>query len=271
MAASGVISPVDVSAHPLSRLVGLAFVASACGGPPEPEVQRAERAPSRSLKATRSVERVAPPPIPPEDVLFGLRSALPDLRSCLTAPGAVRVEWLVDEKGRSSDFEVVWTEQQVDADVLPCLAALIEERSFDVPDDARTGLASWTFVRDLQALHREGPSRKRRRTSRNQGVQFDPPGRLDAAQVDGVVQNGMRLYAHCLRAAVEEESSVGGRLALSWLVDEDGRPREVTDAGSDIDNEAVVDCAAECFYALEFPPPSGGSVKVTYALLFNED
>jgi len=252
----------------LSCLTLLTLLLAACGGGREPVVRAAETPPVRNVQ--RTPKSKPPKPLPAEDVLFGLRSVLSELRACLTEPGAIRLQWRVDRRGNPTDFDVVWSEQP-ESQVAPCLTAIIAERSFQLPDGQQAGIASWTFVRDLKtATSRSGRATGTRR-ARNHGVQFDPPGRLDADEVNGVVEGGMRLYAHCLRAAVERESSVGGKLALSWLVDEQGRPSDVADAGSDIGDQAVVDCAAECFYALEFPEPSGGSVKVTYALLFNED
>lgn len=264
------VSAVGVSVQHLSCLALLTLLLSSCGGTPEPAASASAAEPARASRIQRAAKPKPPKPLPPENVLFALQPALGELRACLTDPGAIRLQWRVDQRGNASDFDVLWSEQP-DTQVKPCLAELIAQRSFQLPQDEQTAIASWTFVRDLKAATSRTAKSSRKRRARNEGVQFDPPGRLDADEVNGIVQSGMRLYAHCLRAAVEEESSVGGKLALSWLVDERGQPSDVTDAGSDIDNDAVVDCAAECFYALKFPVPNGGAVKVTYALLFNED
>ncbi len=260
--------PVSVKSLPIAAL---SVVLWGCGGsveppPVQPAVVAEEPEPSAEPQ---------PAPLAPEDVLFGLHSKLGDMRACLTEPGALQLRWQVDKQGAAHDYSVVWATNEQAATV-DCLAKLISDRRFELPQGAAAGTAQWTFVRELpleaklagKASKRKG---KRKATNRNQGVKFDPPGSLDSGEVDGVVEGGMRLYAHCLRAGVEAKSSISGRLALSWQVDDQGRATEMADAGSDLDDQRVVDCAAECFYALDYPKPAAAPVRITYSLLFNED
>lgn len=221
---------------------------------------------------TPDAEEAQPVPLPAKDVLFGLRSELPRIRACLTEPGALQLRWEVDKSGSAHDFSVVWATTEQPAAV-ECLAKRVSERHFDVPSGATRGVASWTFVRELPLDEKLGKRRvsRKRKANRSQGVKFEPPGSLDSSEVDGVVEGGMRLYAHCLRAGVEAKSSISGRLALAWNVEADGRATQMADAGSDLGNQEVVDCAAECFYALDYPKPRAAPVRITYSLLFNED
>jgi hypothetical protein len=194
------------------------------------------------------------------------------MRNCLKSTGALQLRWEVDKGGNAHEYSVIWATNDARAAV-DCVSKLIDERHFELPPGAERGLAEWTFVRELPTDPRvKSKKRKSRRGNhRAQGVQFDPPGSLNNTEVDGVVQSGMRLYAHCLRAGVEAKSSLSGRLALSWSVDERGRATGMADAGSDLGDQQVVDCAAECFYALQYPLPNTAPVRITYSLLVNED
>lgn len=253
---------------PSLRIATLSALLWGCGGtvePPPSPPRAVVAAPEPSVEAE-------PVPLAPEDVLFGLQSDLTRMRACLTEPGALQLRWEVDKQGASRDFSVVWATHEQPDNVV-CLSKLIGERNFELPKGATLGSAQWTFVRELPLESKLGTKRKarKRKANRGQGVKFDPPGSLDSGEVDGVVEGGMRLYAHCLRAGVEAKSSISGRLALSWKVDNQGRATEMADAGSDLGDQQVVDCAAECFYALDYPKPNDAPVRITYSLLFNED
>jgi hypothetical protein len=253
---------------PSLGIAAIAIVLWGCGGSVETPPAPPKAAPA---EAEPNVEPT-PVPLAAEDVLFGLQSELTTMRACLAEPGALQLRWEVDKHGAARDFAVVWGthEQSTSAG---CLAKLIGDRHFELPRGASLGSAQWTFVHELPLDAKLGSKRKarKRKGNRNQGVRFDPPGSLDSGEVDGVVEGGMRLYAHCLRAGVEAKSSISGRLALSWKVDGQGRATEMADAGSDLDDQQVVDCAAECFYALDYPKPDAAPVKITYSLLLNED
>ncbi len=210
--------------------------------------------------------------IPAEDVLFGLQSDLEGLRACLPESGSLQLHWLVDKGGDSDGFEVNWTtlpSTTAQQTVESCLSPRIKRRHFELPSAADVGTATWTFVKELPVA--KGKRRKTKGSKRGHGVVFDPPGSLPLEEVDGIVQSGMKLYAHCLRSGVEKQSDLHGKLSLSWQVDAAGNASSMFDAGSDLDDQAVIDCAAECFYALRFPEPAEAPVRVTYSLLLNED
>lgn len=217
----------------------------------------------------RPIERA---PIPAEDVLFGLQADLEALRACLKEPGAIQLRWSVDKHGESGDFAVNWTTlppTSAEEAVNQCLTPGIKQRHFELPNGADAGDATWTFVKELPVDNSK--RRKARRSKRRNGVEFDPPDGLPIDEVDGIVQSGMRLYAHCLRSGVQKQSNLHGKLSLSWQVDAAGQASSMLDAGSDLADQAVIDCAAECFYALRFPQPAAAPVRVTYSLLLNED
>lgn len=256
-----------MSAH-LLRFPASSLLLLGCSGP------AAEGPAPKPPVPVASAPEAEPSPVElePEAILFGLQSQLRSMRACLTEPGAQQLRWEVDKYGNPTEFEVVWS--TIDSGgSFDCLTALISQRQFELPNGAQRGRAEWTFVHDLPKAQTKSAQRqqKRAKKNRNQGVVFEPPGSLDSGEVDGVVQGGLRLYGHCLRAGVEARSSISGRLALSWNVDARGQATEMTDAGSDLGDQQVVDCAAECFYALQYPKPTSSPVRITYSLLFNED
>jgi hypothetical protein len=96
-------------------------------------------------------------------------------------------------------------------------------------------------------------------------------GRLSVSEIESVAEHGFRLYGFCLREGLNRDIRLNGRVELRFTIDDDGRVRDVSDAGSDLADVGVIDCVAEAFYALRFPEPDGGSVHLRYAFLLNED
>lgn len=242
------------------------FQLACSGGEP---AARKPKPPVEPLPAQDMPNESARVQLPAADVLFGLQSDLAAMRACLPTSGSLQLAWVVDQRGESQGFQVNWTtlppaatQQALES----CLQPRIERRHFELPPGATHADATWTFVKKLPVERG-----RRARSQRRGGVEFDPPGSLQSSEVDDVVQSGMKLYAHCLRAGVERRSNLRGKLSLSWQVDADGNPGSMFDAGSDLKDQTVIDCAAECFYALRFPEPLQAPVKVTYSLLLNED
>jgi hypothetical protein len=242
------------------------FLALACAAP----------VPAQRPLATSKPQHVAevaadepPKLLPAERVLFALQPVGGEIRNCLRKTGlegAVRLDWSVDASGNASHFEFPQAEQ---SEQYRCLTAAVGSRMFDASKGVTR--ASWTFVRQAEAKPRHKKTRKQARSVQRQGTSFDRPGRLTSAQVDDVVSAGFKLYAHCFRAGIAEDLQLKGRLALRFTVNEDGNVSDVKDAGSELDDPSVIDCAAEAFYAFSFERPQGGPVRVTCPILFNQD
>jgi hypothetical protein len=166
-----------------------------------------------------------------------------------------------------------------------CLSRFVSELHFEPESGPRR--AHWTFVAGLggSKLERLAEQRARRRKQtkgfdkprtergRMHGVELDPnsPGTLPSERVTDVAEAGFRLYAHCLREGLDRDHYLSGRVLLRFTIDAAGRVRDVRDAGSDLPDPMAVDCVAQGFYALQFPAPRGGAVKVTYPILLNEE
>jgi hypothetical protein len=211
--------------------------------------------------------------MPPEQVLFGFRGRLPEVRRCFEGSdgGIVHLSWRVDESGQVRDTSVQKSTLDTPA-VERCLSDVVRDLHFG--ERALVANASWTFVHgvaDPSALERAGQMNERRTQRRNGGVVVDPssPGRLPIDQIENVAEHGFRLYAFCMREGLNRDISLSGRVLLRFTIDPAGQVQGVRDAGSDLADVEVIDCVAEAFYAMRFPEPEGGSVHLKYSLLLN--
>ncbi len=55
---------------------------------------------------------------------------------------------------------------------------------------------------------------------------------------------------------------------MRFVIDVDGTVKKSSDAGSEAPDAALRACVIEAFRALQFPPPEGGTVTVTYPVMF---
>lgn len=85
-----------------------------------------------------------------------------------------------------------------------------------------------------------------------------------------VIEKGLRAQwpaiEKCYRAALESEPSLKGSVKLQITIGPDGDVTKVTDAGSTLPDDDVLDCAKDAYEKAEFPAPKGGSVIVIYPL-----
>lgn len=225
--------------------------------------------------------------MPAEDVAFGLRHKENDARRCFsdfersesTFHGLVRMQWTVAPSGSVDDATIQRSTIEHEG-VTNCLTRFVEGLKY--PQRARAGRADWTFVRgvgDASVLERAEKRRKlakgrhaKHEPGRSEGARVDERslGELPTNRIESVAEAGFRIYAHCLRSGLDRNIKLRGRVLLRFTIGDDGRVLRVADAGSDLPDLDVIDCVAQGFYALEFPPPSGGIVSVTYPIFLNE-
>lgn len=211
-------------------------------------------------------------PLQPEQVLFGFRGRLSEVRDCFDGSdaGIIRLQWLVNADGRVGDTRIEQSTVEARA-VQNCLTRVVADLNF--PEQDARASASWTFVHGVtDAEAQDRARRKKRRTAPGNGVSVDPssPGKLPVSEIESVAEHGFRLYAFCMREGLNRNTRLNGRVALRFTIDRDGQVKDVRDAGSDLGDPEVIDCVAEAFYAMRFPEPEGGDVHVRYALLLNE-
>lgn len=249
---------------------------AACGGEPEPVKSSANVARSSSAKK-------APKPLPELDqgqIVLGLRGREAELHECFRlassdSPSFVEITWQVDAEGVVQDVAVGRSTST--APVAECLTERLVNARFGRPGATRR--ASWTFVGGLVRFedaetakrNRSKKSKKKRSNEGESGIVIEPssPGKLDHDEVEGVVQVGYKLFAHCYRDGLERDPTLGGAVRLRFVIGMDGQVARVIDGGSDLPDEGVVACVAEGFFAMRFPKPAGGNVHLRYRIHFD--
>ncbi|MEI9954470.1 MAG: AgmX/PglI C-terminal domain-containing protein [Pseudomonadota bacterium] len=255
--------------------VSLLFALSACGSSPPPNAASAD---SAEGEAAATTEPKARPELPPAAVVHHLRGNEADLRRCFFANpslrGAVRFAWKLDVTGKVSSIHRE-SSTLSDPRVEACLSERVSEIRFG--DLETPSSAHWTFVFrlvDPPAKSRSGRAasgkKHKPRAGDERGLQIDPSsaGVLAPDAIDNVVEAGYPLFARCYRDGVNRDSSLDGTVRLHFVVGSEGAVSEVSDRGSDLSDRQVVDCIAEGFYALRFPEPQHGSVRILYRLGF---
>lgn len=246
----------------LAPLLVLASL-SGCGGQPEPDD------PSRIGKeAARGATWLEP-----TQVVLGMRGSEEEYRQCfLEAPsrrGLVETRFSLDADGKVASLEVVRSTVG-QTDVVRCLVTHLKERRFETRGEPAK--ARWTFVFGL--TDPLGPAKydariQREKQRRSEGaVRIDPtsPGELDPREIEDTVTASYPLFAHCYRDSISKNGRAGGILRLRLHIDAAGELVEIGDAGTVLRDPHQVDCIAEGFYAMRFPPPTGGAVRADYRL-----
>jgi hypothetical protein len=245
----------------------------ACGGAPEtkladsrPPTQRREVSPTPLAELEAAV------------VARSIRGNEDRLRECFAGPngpvrGFMRMAFRVKPSGDVDGIEVE-TSNFAEAGVFECLSERIASLHFDPREDAR--LAHWTFasgISEASAGARTKTKRKKRprRETSEEGVVIDEKSRgsLSVAEVEDVVQAGFGLFAHCYREGIDRHPMLSGVVRLRMVIGRDGLVDEMRDGGSDIGDAEIIDCVAEGFFALRFPKPRKGTVRLTYRIVFD--
>lgn len=257
------------------RNLALVAVAFACGGSPEP----AAKAPDKAAPKGES----AAPALPELDVMKvarALRGNEASLRDCFTSDGEpvrgfMRLAFEVDGSGDVQNIEVE-TSSFAEPSVATCLSDRIATLHFDAPGEkTRT---HWTFVSGLYAKpdDERGAKRTKKKKPRTddegeQGVVIEPKSRgsLEPHEIEDVVHAGFGLFAHCYREGLERHPRLAGVVRLRMVIGRDGVVDALRDADSDIADPELIDCVAEGFFALKFPKPRSGTVRLLYRIAFD--
>ena len=107
-----------------------------------------------------------------------------------------------------------------------------------------------------------------------------PTVRNGATQVSGriapeIIQRVVRQHIARLRACYEEglarNAGLAGRLAFRFVIGADGRVAQVDMDGAGLADARVNACLTRVFGSFEFPRPEGGTITVTYPLVFGPE
>lgn len=94
-------------------------------------------------------------------------------------------------------------------------------------------------------------------------------GYLDPAEIQRVVRASFGKLRLCYEDGLRTKEDLRGRVAVRFGIGPDGAVSEISDAGSDLPDPAVVRCIIQAFRVLQFPKPRGGIVKVVYPIMFS--
>jgi hypothetical protein len=214
-------------------------------------------------------------------VARALRGNEAQLRDCFANEGTpirgfMRLAFEVEGTGAVSNVEVE-TSSFAEPSVATCLADRVAGLHFEAPGDKRQ--THWTFVSGLyekseddeRSTKRKRKKEKKRDESTEQGVVIEPKSRgsLHPEEIEEVVHAGFGLFAHCYREGIERHPRLSGVVRLRMVIGRDGLVDALRDADSDIPDPELIDCVAEGFFALRFPKPRSGTVRLLYRIAFD--
>jgi hypothetical protein len=245
-----------------------------CGGSQEPARSAGEEAAARQGETAPAL-----PELDPMAVARSLRGNEAELRDCFGAGGTriqgfMRIGFRVEASGEVSNVEVE-TSSFAEPQVTACLEEKVSNLRFEAPGETKQ--ARWTFVAGLKPeadnAERAKTKQKKARSSeaRVQGVAIDPAsqGSLEPEEIEEIVHAGFGLFAHCYREGLDRQPGLNGVVRLRMVIGRDGVVDSLRDSGTEIGDREVVDCVAEGFFALRFPKPRAGTVRLRYNIVFD--
>jgi hypothetical protein len=93
-------------------------------------------------------------------------------------------------------------------------------------------------------------------------------GRIPEEVIQRIVRQNFGRFRLCYENGLRTNPALSGRVATKFVIGRDGSVMMAADGGSDLPDQAVVGCVVRSFSNLSFPAPEGGTVKVTYPIVF---
>ncbi|APR78881.1 Hypothetical protein A7982_04228 [Minicystis rosea] len=93
-------------------------------------------------------------------------------------------------------------------------------------------------------------------------------GRLAPEIIQRVVRENFGRFRLCYENNLRNSPNLQGRVAVRFVIEVNGKVRKSENAGSDMPDSETVACVVKAFRELTFPPPDGGTVTVTYPVMF---
>ena len=94
-------------------------------------------------------------------------------------------------------------------------------------------------------------------------------GRLPPEVIQRIVRQHFGQFRLCFEAGLRSNPSLQGRVGVRFAIDRTGAVSFAADGGSDIPDQGVVQCVVNGFRTLSFPAPEGGTVSVSYPIVFS--
>lgn len=96
----------------------------------------------------------------------------------------------------------------------------------------------------------------------------DVSGRLPPEVIQRIVRQNYGRFRMCYEQGLARNPSLEGRVQVRFVIDRTGMVSTVQNGGSDLPDSGVTSCVMGAYYGLNFPPPEGGIVTVTYPIMF---
>ncbi len=92
-------------------------------------------------------------------------------------------------------------------------------------------------------------------------------GHLAPEIIQRIVRQNQGRFRNCYETGLRTNPSLGGRVAVKFVIDRQGAVSMASDGGSDLPDQGVTKCVVQSFYNLSFPAPQDGTVRVTYPIM----
>lgn len=93
-------------------------------------------------------------------------------------------------------------------------------------------------------------------------------GELPREVIQKTIRDNFGRFRACYAEELRKDPKLAGRLDVRFVIGRDGAVVNVMVIASTLP-KMVADCAAKAFYQLQFPPPRGGDVVVSYPLVLS--
>ena len=94
-------------------------------------------------------------------------------------------------------------------------------------------------------------------------------GRIPPEVIQRIIRQNYGRFRACYETGLRNNPSLGGRVAVKFVVGRDGSVVSVGNGGSDLPDGGVVNCVVNSFRGLSFPAPDDGIVTVGYSIQFS--
>jgi hypothetical protein len=92
-------------------------------------------------------------------------------------------------------------------------------------------------------------------------------GRLAPDVIRRIVRASYGVFRGCYERGLATNPKLEGRVTVRFVIQRGGSVSDVTNAGSDVPSDEVIQCVLKGFAGLRFPPPRGGIVTVQYPIM----
>ncbi len=96
-------------------------------------------------------------------------------------------------------------------------------------------------------------------------------GHLPAEVIQRTVRQNFGRFRACYESGLRTNPLLRGRVTTRFIIDRTGAVGLTADGGSDIGDASVISCVVRSFGSLSFAAPEGGTVTVTYPLVFSAE